>query len=413
MRHKPRRFTAALVVFSLFFQLLPFPALANGGRRDLIRASAAAGALHASLETDVSSSQSGSIQPIPPIRTAAAPAATADITAPADTSVVTAPTKIVGTATADGMTKYTLAYAPVQKRNNNDPEYKPVEYVAFAIGTQPVSGGVLGVFDPTLLPNGYYTVRLTVEAGGAQATVQATKEITVSVEGELKVGSFSMSFIDMDMPIHGLPLSVVRTYDSHEKDRSGRFGFGWDMKLTKATLSENGTPGSGWNMLGPGDGRIGYRLVGEKPHEVVVHWGNGKTDKFALTFDPAWSFYQIRWVKARYTPTDGGRSKLEALTGSEYLRYERGAVLDFDLDFRPYNPKRYRLTAVDGTVYVLNDQTGLESVTSTNGDVVTITADGVTHSDGKSIVFERDGRNRITKISGPTGRSVTYGYYRT
>ena len=200
MRHKPRRLTAALVVFSLFFQLLPFPALATG----------------------VSSSQSGSIQPIPSIRTAAAPAATADITAPADTSVVTAPTKIVGTATADGMTKYTLAYAPVQKRNNNDPEYKPVEYVAFAIGTQPVSGGVLGVFDPTLLPNGYYTVRLTVEAGGAQATVQATQEITVSVEGELEVGSFSMSFIDMDMPIHGLPLSVVRTYDSHEKDRSGR-----------------------------------------------------------------------------------------------------------------------------------------------------------------------------------------------
>ena len=207
MRHKPRRLTAALVVFSLFFQLLPFPALANGGRRDLIRASASPGALHASLETDVSSSQSGSIQPIPSIRTAAAPAATADITAPADTSVVTAPTKIVGTATADGMTKYTLAYAPVQKRNNNDPEYKPVEYVAFAIGTQPVSGGVLGVFDPTLLPNGYYTVRLTVEAGGALVT----KEITVSVEGELKVGSFSMSFIDMDMPIHGLQLSVVRT----------------------------------------------------------------------------------------------------------------------------------------------------------------------------------------------------------
>ena len=33
MRHKPRRFTAALIVFSLFFQLLPFPAFAGGGRR--------------------------------------------------------------------------------------------------------------------------------------------------------------------------------------------------------------------------------------------------------------------------------------------------------------------------------------------------------------------------------------------
>ena len=32
MRHKPRRFTAALIVFSLLFQLLPFPDLANGGK---------------------------------------------------------------------------------------------------------------------------------------------------------------------------------------------------------------------------------------------------------------------------------------------------------------------------------------------------------------------------------------------
>ena len=215
MRHKPRRFTAALIVFSLFFQLLPFPAFAGGGRRGVLRAPepTAAGALRASLKPDVSSPQGGPVQPLPPIRpirpirTAAASSTTAHITAPADMGVVTAPTKIVGTAAADGMTKYTLAYAPVQKRNDNDPEYKPVEYVAFATGAQPVSGGVLGVFDPTLLPNGYYTVRLTVEAGGDPVT----KEITVSVEGDLKVGSFSMSFIDMDLPIHGLPLSVVRT----------------------------------------------------------------------------------------------------------------------------------------------------------------------------------------------------------
>ena len=408
MRRKPRRLTAALVVFSLFFQLLPLPALANGGRRDLIRASASSGALHASLKTDVSSSQSGSIQPIPsiqPIRTSAAPVPTANITAPADASVVTAPTKIIGTATADSMTKYTLAYAPVQTRNVGDSEYKPVEYVVFATGTRPVSGGVLGVFDPTLLPNGYYTVRLTVEGGGAQAT----KEITVSVEGELKVGSFSMSFIDMDMPIHGIPLSVVRTYDSREKDRSGRFGFGWDMKLTKATLSENGTPGSKWTMTRSDSGWLkGYTMVQEKPHEVVVHWGNGRMDKFALNLQPTFSLFPIRWLRAYYENINDTKSRLESLDQSTDLLYQSGVVYDYD--FKPFNPRRYRLTAVDGTVYVLNDQTGLESVKSANGDVVTITADGVTHSDGKSIVFERDGRKRITKISGPTGRSVTYGY---
>ena len=37
MRYRPRRFTAALLVFCLFFQLLPFPAFAGGGRRNVRR----------------------------------------------------------------------------------------------------------------------------------------------------------------------------------------------------------------------------------------------------------------------------------------------------------------------------------------------------------------------------------------
>ena len=70
MRYRPRRFTAALIVFSLFFQLLPLPAFASGGRHDVLRTSepTTAGALRASLKRDASSSQSGSIQPLPPIQ---------------------------------------------------------------------------------------------------------------------------------------------------------------------------------------------------------------------------------------------------------------------------------------------------------------------------------------------------------
>ena len=152
----------------------------------------------------------------------------------------------------------------------------------------------------------------------------------------------------------------------------------------------------------------GYTMVQDKPHEVVVHWGNGKTDKFALKLEPAFSLYQIRWLSAYYENINGTKSKLEPLGQSTDLVYRPNRIYDYDLN--PYNPQRYRLTAVDGTVYVLNDQTGLESVTSTNGDVVTVSADSVIHSDGKSIVFERDGEKRITKISGPTGRSVAYRY---
>ena len=37
MRHTPRRFTPALIVFSLIFQLPPLPAFAGGGRRGVLR----------------------------------------------------------------------------------------------------------------------------------------------------------------------------------------------------------------------------------------------------------------------------------------------------------------------------------------------------------------------------------------
>ena len=37
MRYGTRRFTAALIVFSLFFQLPPLPAFAGGGRCGVLR----------------------------------------------------------------------------------------------------------------------------------------------------------------------------------------------------------------------------------------------------------------------------------------------------------------------------------------------------------------------------------------
>jgi hypothetical protein len=77
-----------------------------------------------------------------------------------------------------------------QKRNADDPDHKPVEYTVFKESTQRVNNGVLGVFDPTLLPNGHYTLLLTVETANASIS----RELTVSVEGELKVGNFSTSF---------------------------------------------------------------------------------------------------------------------------------------------------------------------------------------------------------------------------
>ncbi len=178
----------------------------------------------------------------------------------------------------------------------------------------------------------------------------------------------------MDIPVHGFPLSVTRTYDSRVKDDIGNFSYGWDMKLSKATLSENGIPGSNWNMTQTGGWLKTYRLTETKPHEVIIHWGNGKTDKFALKFNPAsQAMYPIQWVKAYYETTNGSKSKLEPLGQTTDLLYQQGKIYDYD--FNPYNPQKYKLTALDGTVYIFNDATGIEQITNTNGDVITFTED--------------------------------------
>ena len=48
--------------------------------------------------------------------------------------------------------------------------------------------------------------------------------------------------------------------------------------------SENGTPGKNWKMKRTGGWMKTYRMVEEKPHEVIIHWGNGRTDKYDSAF---------------------------------------------------------------------------------------------------------------------------------
>jgi len=110
----------------------------------------------------------------------------AAITAPAANAQVTAPTNVIGTASDASFVRYELDLAPVGETT----------FTRIATGATPVSNGVLGELDPTLLLNGPYTLRLRVyDAGGNVST--ATR--TVIVARERKVGLFTLAFIDLDL----------------------------------------------------------------------------------------------------------------------------------------------------------------------------------------------------------------------
>jgi hypothetical protein len=81
----------------------------------------------------------------------------------------------------------------------------------------------LATFDPTLLINGHYELRLSArDRFGAVSTITGN----VAVEGDMKIGHFTVAFQDLQVPLAGIPLTVTRTYDGREQC-PGDFGYGW------------------------------------------------------------------------------------------------------------------------------------------------------------------------------------------
>ncbi|MGC4116137.1 MAG: RHS repeat protein [Myxococcales bacterium] len=87
-----------------------------------------------------------------------------------------------------------------------------------------------------------------------------------------------------------------------------------------------------------------------------------------------------------------------------------GPVQLMNWDLSVYNPKGFVLTTEDGTVSHLEQGFGVKSVTDLNGNSFTITREGIVHSSGKGVGFERDGLGRITTMTNPAGNTRAYGY---
>ena len=93
---------------------------------------------------------------------------------------------VVGNATDANFLKYRLEYAPA-----GETTFHATERVNHAGGN-----GVLGKFDPTLLINDQYTLRLTVFDRGGN-TQQAS--VNVQVARDMKVGLFTVTFQDLNV----------------------------------------------------------------------------------------------------------------------------------------------------------------------------------------------------------------------
>lgn len=317
------------------------------------------------------------------------------LTAPADLGVITAPTDVVGTVTGDSLSDWTLSY-----RAEGDESWTPL-----ASGNGAVSG-TLGIFDPTLLLNGPYEIELAgTDAQGETTAVQ----VDVNVEGQMKIGLFTLTFSDLEVALAGLPIEILRTYDSRDKQK-GDFGIGWRLELRQGSYKNNRKPGDGWQF----DQRfLPCDTIGEtRGHQTTIRLSDREIYRFKLSLFQGVPALGGCFARAHFDFVDGPvpGAKLEIL-GTDQVLYQNGAneVVDPNT-LEIYEPRRVRLTTRDGRTFDLDLFQGVTRVEDLNGNALSITPEGITHTSGRTVIFERDGEGRITRITDPEGEDLVYTY---
>ena len=328
--------------------------------------------------------------------------------APTDGSIVTKPVPLQATVVApDGET---ISYWSVTYRGAHD-----VGSVNILNDTGAPSE-VLGSFDPTLLSNDSYTLTLSATASGGGVQTATT---TVNVQGNLKLGRYVTTYKDVSIPVLGFQMEVLRVYDSYDK-RVGDFGVGWHVGMSNFRVSANRPLGSGyWSEQTTTCTSFGcyYDLTSSTTHSVTVTYPDGHQEifDFTPTAGPL-----ANWMgHAKFTPRagTGTTSTLEvtgtlAATGTSNATFYSGfdGTLRSTMNGPIYNPTQFKLTTRAGQVFVLDVASGLVSATDPNGSWLSVDATGIHASNGQSITFDRDGNNRITKVTKPDDSFITYDY---
>ncbi|HYJ87392.1 MAG TPA: RHS repeat-associated core domain-containing protein [Pyrinomonadaceae bacterium] len=329
---------------------------------------------------------------------------TVEITSPGDGDELTGPTIITGSVSnGTWMLEYSL--------NSDDGAANQV-WTQAAAGAGPVTNGLLGTLDTTLMLNGIYTLRLkaTDEYGQISFTL-----IAVLVDKNFKVGQFQVAFSDLNVPVVGLPIEVVRSYDSRDK-RVGDFGVGWQLGLRSARVEKTGVLGLGWTQTVTSGFIPTYCLEPTRPHKVAITFGDGKVFKFrASTAIRCQQAAPISATELTFTPEPGTHATLESTAATDVLVAVQGSIpgpvqLINHSNSDIYNTGTFRLRTAEGAVYVIDQRTGVSSVRDAYGNTLTINVGGIVHSSGQSIAFSRDGAGRITQIIDPNGNAQTYLY---
>jgi RHS repeat-associated protein len=375
-----------------------------------------------------------------------APPPKIELTTPEDVSVITAPTDFRGSVEMASLKSWRLDY-----QLQGSP---CADWITFATGTGEVHDNVIGTLDPTLLLNGTYLVRLVVTDLGNVTTWRDTR--TFFIDGNMKVGNFTATFKDLELPLSGVPITVTRTYDSRNKC-PGDFGFGWTLDVDSIRVDSTEQMGDAWHLfvyvpvLFEGSY---FQMQDNGPHLLSIKMPDGQLLRFTpklVIAEPRSSLLdedgddvgqrnvpisrdqQVKLIYRARSGTEGATLRArgynttagivdgdarfhlsEVTEGAFYLTTRENSDLDAPA---MTDATGWELTLRDGRVMLFDAQGKLEEMRDRVGNKVAFNRQGsgkidrITHTpSGKEIVFARDAASRIRSITDPAGNAVQYRY---
>ncbi len=334
----------------------------------------------------------------------------AEINIPDFLSPLSVPVEITGTASDEmELEEWKLEYRMKDSSGENNSASSDVlsekDYQLIGSGSENVTDDKLGYLDTTMLMNGIYEMRLTVTDGVGHTSIDSHEFI---VEGNLKIGNLHIGFTDITAALGGTTVNLNRIYDSRNK-KSSDFGYGWSLDMQGMRLYESHDITEGYEMIESGSALSKvYTLRETDKHDVIVTYGDGRSDRFSLVINNGISVLTpVSEVSFGYRCETNQKVKLEILADTSAI-YEWGELAFADDGM--YEMLDYRLTTEQGEKLYINSERGVYRLEDTAGHVINVDKNGYHAEDGKSLELERDDEGRIVSATDPLGNTTTYTY---